>query len=312
MSSSLVIHQRTAGFLAWSFAIVGVFWVIFERAIRGSLHSGYTSHIVAMPFLVGFLVWSERSKIFCAPKYSFAPAAWLAAIDLLILLTTRFLSSKLGPELVSFVTLVVALILIVAGFLAFYGKNAFKSARFSILVLLLMVPIPSALMDRVISTLQSGSTELTHLLFMALGVPVLREGFVLSIPGVTIEVAKECSGINSTIALFITTLLLAHETLQTAWRRVLLLLISVPLSIVKNAIRITTLTMLAIRVDPSFLTGRLHHEGGFVFFLLTLGIMYPMWRLLYNGEKKQRQTIHQEDKQPTTKAEWSAPTRLKV
>jgi hypothetical protein len=70
------------------------------------------------------------------------------------------------------------------------------------------------------------------------------------------------------------------------------------MSIVKNAIRIVILTMLAIRVDPSFLTGRLHHQGGFVFFLLTLAIMYPIWKMLYNREKKARESLYTEATSP--------------
>ena len=80
-------------------------------------------------------------------------------------------------------------------------------------------------------------------------------------------------------------LLVAHETLHSNWRRIALILIVIPLSIVKNAIRIVTLTMLATHVDPSFLTGRLHHEGGFVFYLISLALVYPIWKLLQKTEK---------------------------
>jgi len=62
-------------------------------------------------------------------------------------------------------------------------------------------------------------------------------------------------------------------------------LLSLPLSIVKNAIRIVTLTLLATHVDMSFLTGRLHQRGGFLFFLLTLALMLPIWRLLKKAER---------------------------
>ncbi len=50
-----------------------------------------------------------------------------------------------------------------------------------------------------------------------------------------------------------------------------------PLAIVKNGIRIVSLSLLARHVNPSFLTGQLHHEGGFVFFLLRCVIMSPLF-----------------------------------
>jgi exosortase/archaeosortase family protein len=60
--------------------------------------------------------------------------------------------------------------------------------------------------------------------------------------------------------------------------------LSIPLSIIKNGIRITTLTLLAVYVDPSFLTGDLHKKGGFVFFLLALAILFPILLLLQKSE----------------------------
>jgi exosortase len=153
-----------------------------------------------------------------------------------------------------------------------------------------MVPVPGQFVESVIGFLQVQSANLSYRLFLLLGVPVLRDGFVLKVPGVNIEVAKECSGINSSIALLILMIIFAHETLHSNWRRVLLILLTIPLSILKNAIRIVTLTMLSIRVDPGFLTGRLHHEGGFVFFLITLGLVFPIWKLLKMTEKPPRQS----------------------
>jgi exosortase len=147
-----------------------------------------------------------------------------------------------------------------------------------------MVPLPPTLLDRSIYLLQQGSTEIAYLLFKALGVPVLRQGFLLTVPGVTIEVARECSGIRSSVALFITCLLAAHLFLRTKWRMLVFVLLAFPLAIIKNGIRITTLTLLSVYVDPGFLTGRLHHEGGFVFFLLALAILFPVLLLLQKSE----------------------------
>jgi exosortase len=165
----------------------------------------------------------------------------------------------------------------VAGFFLCYGSVAARAGAFSLLFLLLMVPFPDVILNWAIHGLQEGSTDIAYLIFKAFGTPVLRNGFVLSLPGVTIEVAQECSSIRSSIALFITCLLAAHLYLRTGWKKWLLVLICFPLSLLKNGIRIATLTLLAIYVDPSFLTGSLHHQGGFVFFFLALVILLPVF-----------------------------------
>src|SRR3989441_5536758 len=98
----------------------------------------------------------------------------------------------------------------VGGFVLCCGLRAFRKGLFPVLFLFLMVPIPDSLLSQVIFWLQSGSAEVSHALFELLGVPVLQEGFIFSLPGINIEVAKECSGIPSSLALFITSLLAGH------------------------------------------------------------------------------------------------------
>ena len=72
--------------------------------------------------------------------------------------------------------------------------------------------------------------------------------------------------------------------------KALLALAVIPLTIVKNGIRIVSLTLLAVHVNPSFLTGQLHHEGGIVFFVLALLLLSPLFRLLQRSEPNYRIT----------------------
>src|SRR5262249_31312562 len=154
------------------------------------------------------------------------------------------------------------------------------------LFLLLMVPIPSFLLDRVISLLQEGSAWVTGVLFDLVGVPALREGLVFHLAKANIEVAKECSGIRSSMALLILALLVAHFRLKNLWSKILFVTFGIFIMIVKNGIRIATLTLLAMYVDPSFLVGRLHHQGGIVFFIIALFLMLPLLLFLQRAETK--------------------------
>jgi exosortase/archaeosortase family protein len=75
--------------------------------------------------------------------------------------------------------------------------------------------------------------------------------------------------------------------LRTFWRQLIFVLAGLFVMILKNAIRIVTLTLLAIYVDPGFLFGRLHHEGGIVFFLIGLTFMAPLLWWLERSERPQ-------------------------
>ncbi len=141
-----------------------------------------------------------------------------------------------------------------------------------------------ALLSRVVYFLQKGSAEISAFLFGLTPLPVLREGFVFHLPRFSIEVARECSGIRSSIALLVLAILVGHFFLRTWWRQALFVLAGFVVMIVKNGIRIVTLTVLASYVDPGFLYGNLHREGGVVFFLIGLLLMVPVFWLLQTEE----------------------------
>ena len=165
-----------------------------------------------------------------------------------------------------------------------YGVDAFSQLRFPLLFLLLLIPIPQVVVDKCILALQMASLETTGLLFRLAHVPVLKNGFVLSLPKMDIEVAKQCSGIRSALMLWLAALVLSHLYLRQLWSKVLFVVAVIPFAIAKNAVRIFSLSMLAVRVDPSFLYGSLHRNGGVVFFVLALTCMMIFLTVLRNAE----------------------------
>ena len=263
-----------------------IFWRAIHALVLFSLDHESSSHILLIPFVSIYLLWTERSRIFQVVRASPVSGSTLVLAAIAFYLFVASHSSVQDPEQFLPGASLAIVSLWLGGFLLCYGVTAWRRASFSLLFLLLMVPLPPALLERCIYSLQQGSTEIAYLLFKAVGVPVLRQGFILAVPGVAIEVARECSGIRSSVALFITCLLAAHLFLRTKWRMLVFVLLAFPLAIIKNGIRITTLTLLSVYVDPGFLTGRLHHEGGFVFFLLGLAILFPVLLWLQKSERK--------------------------
>ena len=141
-------------------------------------------------------------------------------------------------------------------------------------------------MDRIIYFLQVGSTEFTNLLFMASGVPFVREGFVFHLPNVSVEVAKQCSGIRSGMAIFIVATLAGYLFLKTYWKMIFLVICAVLIAMFKNGIRIITLSLLGNYVDPQILASSLHREGGTPFFIVALLLLAPILFFLRRSEKK--------------------------
>ena len=263
-----------------------IFWRTLGALALYSLNQESASHIIVIPFVSIFLLYTERRRIFSSVSPSFFPGASLILLGGNLYQASGF-GLPLRPATESLSLAALALVLCwVGGFVCSYGLAVTRAAAFSLMFLLLMVPLPDRALAWAIHLLQQGSTEVTYLLFKLLGVPVLRQGFVLAVPTVTIEVAVECSGIRSSIALIITCLLAAHFYLRTPWKIFLLMLLVLPLTVVKNGIRIATLTLLSIYVNPGFLHGSLHRDGGFVFFLIALLLLLPVLLLLEKSEHR--------------------------
>jgi exosortase len=282
--SNIRAHIFFAGMVA---ASITIYWNTFNTLAFFSLHEESSSHIPLIPAVSIYLLYTERRQIFQSVRTNALLGAPLILAGIVLHWFAAAPHSVVGhPSFLPAETLSVVRFWIGA-FALSYGARALRGAAFPLAFLLLMVPIPEAILSRTIYFLQSGSTSIAFFLFRVLRVPVLRQGFLLTLPGVTIEVAKECSGIRSSTALFITCLLAAHLFLRTAWKKLLFILLAFPLALLKNAIRIATLTLLSIYVNPGFLTGNLHNRGGFVFFLLALAILAPVLVLLEKSERIQ-------------------------
>ena len=246
-------------------------------------HTGDQSYILLIPVLSAMLVYRDRDTIFSTAVAGHSRASIVAFVTGLILIGFGYASAA-GSELQMAATAVGLVACWVGAFIFCFGPGSARAAVFPLGMILWIVPIPAILVESFRYFLQVGSTETVNVMFQLTGVPVLRDGFVFQLPGQSIEVAKECSGIRSSLSLIILTLVIAHESLRGNVRRGVLLVSTVPIVILKNGVRIVTLTLLAIYVDPSFLAGHLHHDGGIVFFLIGLVMLVPILALLRRGE----------------------------
>jgi exosortase len=242
------------------------------------------SHVVLVPLISVLLLWLEKREIFREPHYCPIVGTPFLLLGIILYSSGKAWSAALGPN-DSLSLMVFGVVLVwTAGFIVCYGMRSFQAALFPLLFMLLMVPIPTVVLDNAVLALQKGSAEMTYALFRLLGVPVFWQGFKFSLPGVEIEIAKECSGIRSSLALFITGILAAHVFLRSGSKKAILILSTIPLAIFKNAVRIVTLSSLGVYVDRSFLYGRLHHQGGLLFALIALAIFAPLLFALQKSE----------------------------
>ena len=275
---------RSLGFAAgWALSLA-LCWEPLRNLTLLSLHDDRGSYLLLIPLLSAILIYLGRDRIFSEVRYS--PRAGAALLLPGILLFGSIAARALDPGANYRLSLLVfALLLCWTGaFVLFYGVRCSRAALFPLCFLLLMIPLPGTLLERAVYVLQKGSADISYALFRVIGMPVFREGFRFSLPGINIVVAEECSGFRSSISLLIFSLLIGHYAIPRTWRKLCFTALTVPIVIFKNALRIVTLSWLAVYVNPEFLYGKLHHQyGGLVFSLVALTIMALLLFLLRKG-----------------------------
>lgn len=228
------------------------------------------SQVPLIPLVSIFILYTKRRTLFSNLAWGWGLAAALIVPGAIFLSAARLNVWTLSSTDQGIFFLLGIALFWMGSFALFFGSRAFWDARFPLLFLLFMVPIPEPILSKVTYFLQKESTGAAEFFFRLVSIPYLRQGFSFALPGVTIRVADECSGIRSTLALLITTVLVSHFMLKSNWKRAVLCMAVVPISVLKNGLRIVTLSTLAIYVNPDFLYGSLHHHGGIVFFLIGL------------------------------------------
>jgi len=281
------VSMRTRLFVVFSLVLfAGTSGVLRSLiAYASDWDNNNASQVLMIPLITGTLIYFSRKRIFARVQYDVLPGALLmiAGGALMALGRTRGLNLKDEGDQLAFSVFSILLVWW-GGFVLFYGVRAFKTALFPLLFLVFCMPIPSPIMDRTIHFLQHASADVAYLLLKLTGMPIYRDGVLFSLPNMAVEIAPECSGIRSGISLLILSLLTGHVVLRTWPRKLALLLAAIPILIFKNALRISTLSFLAVKVDPRILTSRLHREGGIPFFVVGLLLLYPILRYLIRSE----------------------------
>lgn len=259
---------------------VVLWWGPLTRTFRlAGSNEAYTYILLIVPLSAALILFDERRASKTSAS-SILPGAILLISALLLRICTAWNPWQVSASENLSVAMAALAIWWIGSVIFCLGLDSFRSLRFPLLLLFLIVPMPELALAWVTNFLQQQSAAAASMLFHLIGVPVAREGVVLSIPGLDIEVAQECSSIRSSTVLVVMALLMAHLFVRSNWRKALLVLASIPLSVLKNAIRIVVIGELGTRVNPSFLHGNLHRQGGVIFLgLAALMLIALLWIL---------------------------------
>lgn len=262
----------------WTLIFFRPWWEMLAATTGNALHS----YAAAIPAVCLWLIWQNRRTTSTeASRGSWPPAL---ALGFLALLAAGFGFQAIQSGAITQVESRLALWMSVwvlgvwAGAFALLGWASLRRHAFAASFLLFTIPFPSPLVAAIEIGLQHGSSWMVEQVFRLGQVTYLRDERFFWMPGLRFEIAQECSGIRSTVVLFITSLLGGHLLLRSPWRRAALSLAIIPLGLARNTLRICTITLLSVHVDPGIIHSPLHHRGGPLFFAISL---IPLFLMLW-------------------------------
>lgn len=279
--------QRNLLFLLFNALMIMIFYAPLKTLFSSSWQESVYSHIMLIPFVSGYLLFSERKSVFTEVGYSSWHGSPVILIGALLYVIAKTFGASLNENDSMSLLIASTVIIWIGGFVLLYGRNAFMKARFSLLFLLLMVPVPSTILDKIVFLMQKLSADMANIFFMISGVPYYRTDLQFNFSQLTIEVAEQCSGIRSSIALFVASILTGYLFLKTTWRKVVLTLIVFPICIVRNGLRIAMLSLLGNYIDVNILSSSLHKQGGIPLFVFSFVFLMIICWIMRRSEKKE-------------------------
>jgi len=252
--------------VAWFGALVIACYapIIFNLARQWSTDDDM-GHGFFVPIISGFIVWQRREELAAIKP---RPNMW--GLPIVIWGAVQLFLGTLGVEL--FTTRIALIVTLAGTVLLLGGSHMFRKVAFPIFLLLFMVPIPSVIYNSITFPLQILATKLADNALDLLGVPVLRDGNILTLPNQTLSVVEACSGIRSLLSLTFLSLVYGYFFERKRWIRVVLFLATIPIAIIANGSRVT-ITGILTQVKPELAEGFFHESTGWVIFMIALAIL---------------------------------------
>jgi exosortase C (VPDSG-CTERM-specific) len=280
-----IVPARLLIFAAFALLLAVCFLSAFKALASLALHDELHAHVFLVPFISLYILSIIRDQLPKTYPSSFPWAILALTVGVVFLIVaSRWGTYWLTASILSF------LCFLAAGGFALLGKHWMKAAAFPFAFLIFITPLPEPVVQWLETASKLASAECASFFLHLTGIPVLRDGTIFQLPGITLEVAQECSGIRSSLVLLIASILASYLFLKRPSHRLILVLIAIPLGALRNGFRITVIGLLCVQFGPQMIHSIIHKRGGPVFFVLSLiPLIAVLWVLRRNEARFRRQ-----------------------
>lgn len=247
--------------------LIAIYWGVTAKLVYDWYTEPDFSHGFLVPLFSAYLVWTKRAAIRKIP----VEQSWGGVPLVIAGIFTLFLGiygAELFLDRISLVMLLGGLIWTMA------GRRMLRELRFPLLVLLLAIPWPAVVYNQITFPLQIFASKLASAALPLFGVPVMRDGNIIQLPSMQLEVAEACSGIRSLMSLVTAAIFYGYFLEPSVKRRVILALAAIPIAVLANGVRILGTGLGVQYWDPDKALGFFHEFSGWLIFVFSLVLLY--------------------------------------
>jgi exosortase len=261
-----------------------LYWTVLPKLIHEWWDDPNFSHGFLVPFFSAWLIWERRAEL----RAFTSRRTLLPGIFLLLVGVGMLVVGKAGGE---YFAVRSSLVVVTGGlFWIVFGGEGFRLCLFPLAFLFFMVPIPYILYDAIAFPLKMVASWFGEHTLTLVGVPVFREGNIIVLPNIQLEVADACSGIRSLISLMALATATAYFMTLGVARGGVLFLSAIPVSIVTNSLRIFVTGVLSYKFGQKAAEGFFHEFSGWAVFLLGAALIILIGSLINSLRKRSGRT----------------------
>ena len=246
--------------------------IIFSMGKDWYADSDY-SHGFLIPFISAYIIWTNREKI---------STIRINSDNLGLLVLFKGLSLYiLGITGAEFFTMRFSMIPVILGIVYYLcGKEMTKNVLVPVGFLVFMIPVPAIVFNIAAFPLKLLAANIATNVIQFLSIPVVRDGNIIYLKDMTLEVADACSGIRSLMSMLALGVSYAYIFQKCMLKRTILVLCVLPITIIANVARVTGTGILSHYVGPAAASGFFHEFAGIVIFLVAFAMFISVATIL--------------------------------
>jgi exosortase len=259
--------------IAWFGALLIAWYApVLQLLVRDWMNDDDMGHGFFVPAVAAYIVWLQREELL---KIKLEPNRW--GMVLVVIAGLQLIAATLGVEFflarTSFILALVGVVLTLGGLVLV------RALAFPMILLIFMVPLPAIIFSQITFPLQLLASAFAEHSLSLIGIPVLRDGNILELPSQRLSVVEACSGIRSLLSLTFLSLVYAYFFDHRVWMRWALLICTIPIAILANAMRVT-ITGLLWEFKPEYAEGFFHLFEGWIIFMVAVVLLVACHRAI--------------------------------